>query len=170
MYVHKTAFFKSQKYLQANLERNLLRKCFYISLFSHDHQLKIQNLYHYFLKSAKYVPFVLSCFMHLSLHVLSYLTCFMPCVLSCVTCLVLYLLSFFTCLVLLVPSSLRTSISHMLYCVLYPSYLMHCFLHISITPFLLLSSYASNDFFMFISNSLAFFTKFKTVYMKIICI
>ena len=115
-----------------------------------------------------YVPFVLSCFTYLSLHVLSYLTCFMPCVLSCVTCLVLYLLSFFTCLVLLVPSSLRTSISHMLYCVLYPSYLMHCFLHISITPFLLLSSYASNDFFMFISNSLAFCAKFKTVYMKII--
>ena len=53
MYVHKTAFFKSQKYLQANLERNLLRKCFYISLFSHDHQLKIQNLYHYFLESVK---------------------------------------------------------------------------------------------------------------------
>ena len=70
----------------------------------------------------------------LVLYVTSNLTCLVPYVLSCLTCLVPYVLSCFTC----------------------PSCLLLCVLHVSISPFLLLFSHTSRDFFLFISNSLAF--------------
>ena len=84
-----------------------------------------------------------TCFL---LCALSNLSCFVPCVLSCVTCLVPHM----TC-------TLRALVPHVLSWFTCLSFLMPCVIHLSISLFLLFFFHALRDFFLFISNFLAFF-------------
>ena len=90
------------------------------------------------------------------LYVLSCPTCLARYVLSCLTYLVPYVLSCLMCLVPHVHCALRVLVPHVLLCLTCPSCLVPCVFHVSISPFLLLFSHTSSDFFLFISNSLAF--------------
>ena len=130
--------------------------------------------------------YVFSCPTCLIPYVLLYLICLVLCVLSCLTCLVCsrasrpwcssltclmhYVLSFLTCLLLYVISSLT--------CIeLFVLLRLTCLcpkcsraLHVpralclassmSITTFLILFPHTLHDFFLFISNSLAFLGKY----------
>ena len=87
-----------------------------------------------------------TCFTCFLLCVLSNLSCFVPCVLSCVTCPVPHV----TC-------TLRALVPHVLSWFTCPSCLMPCVIHLSISLFLLFFFHALRDFFLFISNFLAFF-------------
>ena len=119
-----------------------------------------------------YVPYVLSCLMSCRASRVSCLrfscvlralspTCFVPHVPFALraidlTCLVLYVTSNLTCLVPYALSCLTCLVPYVLSCFTCPSCLLLCVLHVSVSPFLLLFSHTSRDFFLFISNSLAF--------------
>ena len=107
-------------------------------------------------------------------HVSRSLRTLVPHVLRVLRTLVSHVSHVLRALVPLVPRARRALCSKccrtsVLSCLTCPSCLVPCVFHVPISPFLLLFSYASRDFFLFIFLLMHFFWKFATVKITIIC-